>query len=214
MSDTVLHQTDTAVRTPTVERVRRRAGVLFAVLAAQFMTVIMLAAAMVPGYDFGASAISDLGTFPETALVFNASLVAVGVLNLAGAYYYYRVHGKRWLLGVGVLASLGAALAGLVPLGVSDLHSIGALFAFLFFNVQAIGLGVTTRGALRYAGALAGVLGIAFLALMIVGDAGNPGVFGAINHGGAERMIVYPVMLFMVAFGGSLLGRDDAATAN
>ena len=199
--------------TTTTAGAQRRAGLLFAVLSAQFMTVIMLAAAMVDGYDFGASAISDLGVFPETALLFNASLVLVGVLNVAGGYYYYRVHGERWLFGLFALAGLGAVVAGLVPLDAGDLHSLGALFAFLFFNVQALGVATQVRGAMRYGSALAGVLGVVFLGVMIVGDAGNPGIFGAINHGGAERMIVYPAMIWLVAFGGYLLGRTDPAPA-
>ena len=33
----------------------------------------------------------------------------------------------------------------------------------------------------------------------------NAGVFGPIGHGGAERMIVYPSMLWMMAFGGYLM---------
>jgi hypothetical membrane protein len=198
--------------TTTTVRARRRAGIVLAVLSAQFVTAIMLAAAMVPGYDFGASAISDLGVFPESAWLFNTSLVLAGVLNVAGGYYYYRVHGKRWLFGTFVLASLGAVVAGAVPLDAGDLHSLGALFAFLFFNLQALGVATQVRGAMRYASVLAGVVGIAFLALMIVGDAGNPGVFGAIDHGGAERMIVYPAMLWLVGFGGYLLGRGDTAT--
>ena len=77
---------------------RKLAGTFFLILAAGFMTIIMLAAAMVPGYDFRGAAISDLGVFPETALLFNTSLVLVGVLNLAGGYLFYRTHGKRWLL--------------------------------------------------------------------------------------------------------------------
>ena len=54
--------------------------------------------------------------------------------------------------------------------------------------------------------ALAGVVGLAFVVIMVIGDAGNPAMFGPIGHGGTERMIVYPVMLWMVAFGGSLFG--------
>ncbi|MFC7028905.1 DUF998 domain-containing protein [Halomicroarcula sp. GCM10025710] len=84
------------------------AGLLFFTLAAQFMTVIMLAAAMVPGYDFRAAAISDLGVVPETALLFNVSLVLVGVFNLLGGYFFYRTHGRRWLLAVFALAGVGA----------------------------------------------------------------------------------------------------------
>jgi hypothetical membrane protein len=212
MTETTLTESVVTETSTSTVRARRRAGILLAVLSAQFMTVIMLAAAMVPGYDFGASAISDLGVFPETAWLFNASLVLVGLLNVAGGYYYYRVHGKRWLFGAFVLAGLGAVVAGAIPLDAGDLHSLGALFAFLFFNVQAIGAATQVRGAMRYASVLAGVVGIAFLGIMIVGDAGNPAVFGAINHGGAERMIVYPAMLWLVAFGGYLLGQGEDAT--
>jgi hypothetical protein len=57
---------------------------------------------------------------------------------------------------------------------------------------------------------LAGLLGLEFVLLMIIGDAGNPGAFGPIGHGGAERMIVYPAMLWMLAFGGSLMAGISA----
>jgi hypothetical protein len=44
---------------------------------------------------------------------------------------------------------------------------------------------------------------------MIIGDGGNAAAFGPIGHGGTERMIVYPVMIWMVALGGWLMaGRD------
>lgn len=39
---------------------------------------------------------------------------------------------------------------------------------------------------------------------------GDPGAFGAIGHGGAERMIAYPVMLWFLAFGGYLLASPEA----
>jgi len=55
----------------------------------------------------------------------------------------------------------------------------------------------------------AGVTGLLFVGVMIVGDGGNPAVFGPIGHGGAERMIVYPAMLWLLAFGGYLMGRDE-----
>ncbi|MFC6865340.1 DUF998 domain-containing protein [Halomicroarcula sp. GCM10025817] len=190
------------------------AGVCFFALAAQFITVIMLAAAMVPGYDFRAAAISDLGVFPETALLFNVSLVAVGVLNLAGGYFFYRVHGKRWLLTIFALAGVGAIGAGLFPLDTGGLHGLAALLAFVFFNVQAIGSGTRLSGIMRALALLAGGLGLVFVVLMALGDGGNTAAFGPIGHGGTERMIVYPVMLWLVAFGGYLLGENDHATVS
>lgn len=188
----------------------RAAGLVLLILAAQFMTVIMLAASMAPRYDYHAAAISDLGVIAQTSLLFNVSLVAVGVLNIAGGYLFYRSHGRGWILGVFVIAGLGAAGAGLLPMDRSELHGLFALVAFLFFNLEAIATGQVTRGPIRWVSRLAGVAGLAFVVLMVIGDSGNTGVFGAIGHGGAERMIVYPVMLWMLVVGGWLLGRDVA----
>lgn len=188
---------------------QRLAGLLLFVLAAQFMTVIMLGASIAPAYDYGSAAISDLGVIVETALLFNASLVVIGVLNLVGGYLFYRVHANRWLLATFVLASIGATGAGLMPLDRSGLHGIFALVAFVFFNVEAIGSGLVIRGPMRAVSILAGAIGLAFVVLMAIGDSGNPAVFGPIGHGGAERMIVYPVMLWLMGFGGYLMGHDS-----
>jgi hypothetical membrane protein len=193
---------------------RTLAGICFFALAAQFMTVIMLAAAMVPGYDFRGGAISDLGVFPETALLFNTSLILVGVLNLAGGYFFYRSHGKRWLLAVFALAGVGAIGAGFFPLDTGGLHGLSALLAFVFFNVQAIGSATRLGGVMRALAVLAGGLGLVFVVLMALGDGGNTAAFGPIGHGGTERMIVYPVMLWLVAFGGYLLGEREQATVS
>ena len=183
----------------------RHAGVLLFFLAAQFMTVIMLAASMAPGYDLNGGAISDLGVIRETAMLFNTSLVVVGVLNLAAGLLLYRAKGRWWILATFAAAGLGAVGAGLLPLDVSGLHGIFALAAFLFFNLEAIAIGSLVFGPMRVVSRIAGLLGIGFVVLMVIGDSGNPGVFGAIGHGGAERMIVYPVMLWLLAFGGYLM---------
>jgi hypothetical membrane protein len=205
-----LRHTSAAVRAG-----RSSAGVLLVVLAAQFMTVIMLAASMAPAYDIAGGAISDLGTVAETAVLFNASLVVVGLLNLVAGYLYYRVHGRLWILAIFVLAAVGATGAGLVPLGTSDVHGLFALVAFLCFNLQAIACATIIAGPMRWISVIAGGVGFAFVVLMVIGDSGNPGVFGPIGHGGAERMIVYPAMLWMLAFGGFLIGSrthdEDAA---
>jgi len=36
-------------------------------------------------------------------------------------------------------------------------------------------------------------------------DGGNPAAFGPIGHGGTERMLIYPAMLWMLTFGGYLM---------
>lgn len=181
-------------------------GLLLLVLAAQFMTVIMLAASIAPGYDFNEAAISDLGVIRETSLLFNISLVAVGVLNVFGGYMLYRANGGVGRLVAFGLAGIGAIGAGLFPLGTSDLHSLFALFAFLCFNIEAIACGVHLTGPMRLISVLAGMVGLAFVVVMIIGDSGSGAAFGPIGHGGTERMIVYPPMLWMLVYGGYLMG--------
>jgi hypothetical membrane protein len=190
---------------------QRGAGIALFVLAAEFMTAIMLAASLAPGYDITGGAISDLGVVTETALLFNASLVFLGALNIVGGYLFYRSHGRAWILAAFVLAGLGAIGAGLFPLSMGEAHSLFALAAFVFFNVEAIACAVVVTGPMRVISALAGIIGLGFVVLMVIGDAGNPEVFGAIGHGGAERMIVYPVMLWLLAIGGYLMATPEVA---
>ena len=191
--------------TDAVRGDRQLAGFVLFALAAEFLTAIMLGASMAPGYDIHTGAISDLGTIPETALLFNVSLVAIGVLNVAGGFLLYRSHGNPWILAAFGLAGLGSIGAGLFPLHTSGLHSLFALFAFLFFNLQPLTVLGLVPGSIKAISVFASLLGLGFVVLMIVGDAGNPGVFGAIGHAGAERMIVYPAMLWMLAFSGYLM---------
>jgi hypothetical membrane protein len=174
------------------------------VQAAQFLTVLMLVASVAPAYDVRDGAISDLGVIPETAVLFNASLILAGTLNVVVGLLRFR-GSDRWSFIAFGMAGIGAIGAGLVPLDRGDAHSLFALVAFVFFNLQAI---LASRGVGRPMVAIgvgAGIVGLTFVVLMIIGDAGNAAAFGPIGHGGTERMIVYPVMLWLLAFGGSLM---------
>jgi hypothetical membrane protein len=200
--DTVPHASDHAD-----VRGLRSAGVLLFVLTATFLLGTMLAASIAPAYDFHGAAISDLGVIGETALLFNGLLVAIGILNIVGGFLLYRWHGRAWLLALYVLAGGGAVGAGVFPLSTGGPHSVFALIAFLCFNLEGLGTAALTAGPLRSIGLLAGAVGLVYAVLMVIGDAGNPAVFGPIGHGGSERMIAYPVMLWLLAYSGYLMGR-------
>jgi hypothetical membrane protein len=189
------------------------AGLAFFALAAQFMTVIMAAASIAPGYDVRGGAISDLGVINETAWLFNGSLLLTGVLNIAAILLVFPLWQRPLTLLVFVLASVGAAGAGLIHLG-NPWHGVFALVAFLMFNVETLVSANWVRGPMRWIGVLLGVLGLAYVLVMFVGDSGYAAIFGPIGHGGAERMIVYPSMLWLTALGGYLMAggnREDPA---
>lgn len=192
----------------------RLAGMAMIALGALFLTMIMLGASMAPGYDITDGAISDLGVIAQTRLLFNGTLVVVGVLNLAAGLLLHRWHPGAGTLAVFVLAGVGAIGAGLFPLDSGGPHGLFALMAFVAFNLEACAIGIAVPGAIRWMSLVAGLTGLAFVVLMIVGDAGDPAVFGPIGHGGAERLIVYPAMLWALVFGGYLLGRQASDAAD
>jgi hypothetical membrane protein len=199
---------------PTTDPSRRLAGFVLFVLAAQFMTVLMLGASIAPNYDDTGGAISDLGVIATTAPLFNASLVVVGVLNIVAGYLLYRVHRKAWCLAVFLVAGLGAVGAGVYTLDSGGMHSLSALLGFVFFNLEAIAVGTLVRGWVRPISILAGSVGLVFVVLMALGDSGNTAAFGPIGHGGTERMIVYPAMLSLLAIGGYLMATSETRSAN
>jgi hypothetical membrane protein len=191
----------------------RLPGVLFFLLGVTFLAGTMLAASIAPVYDFHGAAISDLGVIDETALLFNTLLVVLGVLNIAGGYLLYRAYRRTWLLAAYIIAGIGAIGAGLFPLDTGGLHSLFALLAFVFFNLEGLGTAAILTGPMRIIGLLAGTIGLVYAVLMVIGDAGNTSVFGPIGHGGSERMIAYPVMLWLLAFGGYLMAKGAPGDA-
>jgi hypothetical membrane protein len=191
----------------------RPSGVLFFLLGVAFITLTMLAASIAPAYDFKGGAISDLGVIDQTAPLFNTLLVVMGVLNIAGGYLYYRSHRRAWLLALYVVGGIGTLGAGLFPLSTGGLHSTFALIAFLFYNLEGLGTAAVLAGPMRILGLIAGAVGLVYTVLMVIGDSGNPAVFGPIGHGGSERMIAYPIMLWLVALGGYLMARPTERRA-
>ncbi len=186
---------------------RTWAGVGFFVGAAQFLTLMMVAEALAPqGYSLSKNPISDLGV-GVTASLFNGSIIVLGLLVVAGAYLFHRAE-RQWLVTVPLLLTgIGAMSVGVFPETTGDAHGISALIAFIFGNLVAILAYRVERAPLRYISPILGILGLAALALELSRN------YLGLGFGGMERMIVYPVLLWTVAFGGSLMTAPSAAAA-
>jgi len=187
-------------------RYREVAGLVLLVTGGQFLLVMMLGATIAPGYSLNGNAISDLGV-GQTAALFNVSIVITGLGNAAAGLEYYRVHGRRWLFSLFLLTGVGAVGVGLFPETTGAPHLIFALVAFIALNLQVVACATRVGRPMRWLGVLAGLVGLAFLALFVAG-VGNPRLFGPIGYGGVERMIVYPAILWLSGFAGVLVGRD------
>ncbi|KLK87234.1 hypothetical protein SZ63_11595 [Methanoculleus sediminis] len=181
------------------------AGVLLFLLPVQFMIALMAGAAMAPGYSINLNAISDLGVTGATAWLFNSSLFFAGLLNVIGGYFLYRSYARGWILPVFVLAGAGAMGTAVFTLDIPGIHGLFALAAFVFFNVESIACASLVRGPLKAISIIAGVVGLVFLVTHAASDFGIISLYGPIGHGGSERMIVYPALLWLAGFGGYLM---------
>lgn len=183
---------------------RTSAGLLFLMGSAQFLLAMLIGEGMRSAYSISTNAISDLGV-GSTALLFNASVIVLGLLILAAAYLYHPVDRKMWITVPFALAGLGPIGVGLFPETTGLPHGIFALISFFFGGLLAILVSTQVRPPFRYLSILLGVVGLVALVLFVTNvDLG-------IGFGGMERMIAYPILFWGLAFGGYLMASPETA---
>lgn len=185
---------------------RPLAGLLLLVGAAQFLLAMLIAEGTLPDYSVSTDVISALGV-GSTALLFNASIIVLGLAVLAGAYFYHRTHGVRWITVPYFFAGIGPIGVGIFPETVLGLHAVFAFIAFFFGGIVPILVSTRLPSPFRYLSIVLGLVGLVALALFVTGNDLGIGV------GGMERMIAYPVLFWQLAFGGYLLAAPDTSLA-
>lgn len=181
---------------------RTLAGVLFLFGSTQFFLAMLICEGSLQGYVVSSQAISAFGVGP-TAALFNTSIILLGLLSLAAVYFYHHTHKTLWITVPFLLAGVGPIGVGLFPENLLLPHSIFAFISFLFGGLAAIVLSTRVRPPFRYISILLGAIGLVALTLFVAGQ------YAGIGFGGMERMIVYPVLLWEVAFGGYLMSTSD-----
>lgn len=183
------------------DRGGRLGGLVLFLGAAQFSVGLMAAAARTPGYSIANDTISALGT-QEGAIVFNLSIVLLGILVVASAYFVRSVWPTRVLPLLLALAGIGALGVGVFPADtpIQGVHGAFALLVFLSSNVAAIYAARVLPTPLRQVSVVLGAIGLVALALFL------SGIYLGIGIGGMERMIVLPVLAWSLGFGGHLMG--------
>jgi hypothetical membrane protein len=193
---------------PLIRRRARYGGGVLALASLQFVAAMVVVQLGYPGYSDLANSVSDLGgAGSPRAIVFNVSVVLLGLLAIAGVVLvrsaFRKGFGARAGLGLLALSGVGAVGVGLFPEG-NHLHSS---FASLAFVAAGAALLLLALGMLRdtrwdgyrlfsFAGGLVTFVGIALYA--------GPTSLG-LGAGGAERLIIAPVLLWGILAGVHLL---------
>lgn len=167
------------------------ASILIFIGATQFLIFMKIAEFIYPEYSVSYNYISDLGV-GSTAIVFNSSIIVLGLLGIIGSLLLYKIEKIFSLLLL--LASLGALGVGLFPETTGILHTISALITFLFGGLAAIYSSRISKGMFKYIWIILGIFSLIALGLYI------PKYYLGLGRGGMERLIVYPVLIWLLGF--------------
>ena len=158
-------------------------------------------------YTTAQSMISDLGsTVPPnsiitqpSATIFNWTMIISGILILVGNYFLFRYfHDKIAVILIGLLG-LGILGVGVFPGNITPQHPIFSLTTFFSGGLSTIYSFRLIKSPLRYMAVLFGVICLFFL---FTSNMFMP----LLGGGGVERWVAYPVVLWVLGFGGYLMG--------
>jgi hypothetical membrane protein len=181
---------------------KRTAGLLSFLGASQFLIFMLIAEVLYPNYSISENTISDLGVGP-TAAIFNSSIIILGMLIIFAAIIFHPSHRMKLFSLLLCLTGIGAMGVGIFNEHLSPLHDIFAATTFIFGGLSAICSSRLVRFPFSLCVILLGSLTLVFVVLMAYG------IHLGLGEGGAERMIVYPIILWGAAFGGYLMDSDQ-----
>ena len=188
-----------------------RAGILFFLAGSIILMGIITAEAFYPEsptYTTHNSMISDLGdTEPPnsiitqpSATIFNLSMILTGILVLSGNFLFQYSDKKLVLMLFGLLG-LGVLGVGVFPGDINPQHPIFAILTFISGGLAAIYSYSLINSPFKYLAILLGVISLFFLFTYQL-------FIPTLGGGGVERWIAYPIILWMIGFGGYLMGKS------
>lgn len=168
-----------------------------------------------PGYSTAHNEISDLGaTRPPdsiivqpSATIFNATMMLSGAMLIASAYFIHRAF-SRHLVSVAILVlGVGILGVGIFPGDNAAIHPLFALLTFVAAGISAVVSSRVSGAPFRY---FAIVLGAITLGFLVFAFFFSSVIFPILGDGGTERWVAYPSVLWLIGFGGYLMGRANS----
>lgn len=192
-----------------------KAGAILFAGVVQFALFEMIAEFVYPGYSVSANYISDLGPPCSNGVacasqtswyIFDSSIALMGICILISAYFLYRHFRWKPIAGLVGLAGFGALGVGIFNESAPFmLHDIFSLVTFVGIGLSAVVSYRLQRNPLGYFSIILGLITLVSLIIYIPGTGATAGGYLGIGPGGLERLIVYPVLFWSLAFGGHMM---------
>src|SRR5712691_9732746 len=141
-----------------------------------------------------------------SSYIWDTTLFLMGLLSLVSAILFYGATRKKGFSILFGIFGLGALIAGAVPETLLSVHELASNASFLGGSTAAIVAFWFLKSPLKY---LSVALGLFSFASLIPLTFEGPffrwnGIFG-LGLGGIERMVVYPIVIWEIAFGAYLM---------
>ncbi|HII84613.1 MAG TPA: DUF998 domain-containing protein [Methanobacterium subterraneum] len=191
----------------------RAAGILILIAALQFFMAITLAETQFPGYSSTTATLSHLGgaipPIEPSATIFNVSVILLGVLSLASVYLILKSGGCRLFSSCLAISAVGAVGVGLFPSYTGSFHMFFAILTFIFGSLTVLfsyrlGLNIP----MVIVSLFTGFTSLTIIISALLWGLNNP-IINYLSLGGAERFLVYPTLLYLLALGGYLTSRGE-----
>ncbi|MEZ4669493.1 MAG: DUF998 domain-containing protein [Anaerolineae bacterium] len=149
--------------------------------------------------DLGATKPPDSIIYQPSATIFNLTMILTGIMILIATYFVHVIYRRIPItLSIGFLG-LGALGVGLFPGNNPVTHPIFSLLTFISGGLAAILSALILRAPFRYIAPCFGIVGLTSLFM-------SSSLMPILGDGGVERWVAYPIVLWIIGFGGYLLG--------
>lgn len=185
----------------------KAAGALFFIAGTILILGILLSEILYPNYNVSKNMISDLGVNSASSTIFALTLVVSGILVVLGSYLLYKASSKKLLSIVIILTGIGTIGVGLFPEFRLHLHLTFAFLAFGMAGVSAILSSQITKPPFSVLSVILGLITLVFMALGLFFPEITVPILG---RGGNERFVFYPSVIWLLGFGGYLMGNSKS----
>ncbi len=186
---------------------RKIAGLLFFIGAA----ILVLAAIISEGIDTAYAFSEPMNWLADgsAAPIFKSAFFLLGLFTIIGAYLIVRPLRQQtfndklfWLLMT--LTGIGAVGIGVFNEGLGLAHVVAVRMFWVFAIPAAVLSFKFQKKPFAYISVILGMLTLVTVVLFLSSVYVGPSVFLGITRGGMQRMIQYPIFLWLLGFGAQL----------
>lgn len=197
------------------------AGLLFFISSVMLILGFVAAEAAYPNYGLSNNKLSDLGAMAPrsilpvpasvvsvrqpSSLIFNITVFLSGVFIATASFLIRRSPGSKILTTLIFLVAIGAVIVSLLTEQMGMIHYVGAMLVFVLGPLAAIVSSRSVKKPVNYLFVLMGLISLAFAPLVTRDISNALNTYTVARTAGVENMIVYPFLLWMLAFGTYLM---------